>query len=101
MVFLFVIFVFFSIVSMRIYLYEDKIVFKTGLFIKCSTKTVPINVITCVECTTNVIGKIFHYGDIYLGSVSGKSSFILKNIKEAQMFCENVNEILYKEGNKR
>lgn len=98
-VIIFVLFLFWviSIVSMRIYVYEDRIEYKTGIIIKTYSKTMPLKNVSVINYSSDILGKIFNYGDIVIGTFNVNDSFNIKGVKNAKMLCENLKALLYKE----
>ena len=94
--FSFVVFMFWVlfIVGTRICVYEDKIEYRVGFVLKTSVSTILIKNISFVNCSQDLLGKIFHYGDIVIATYSEKYSFTIKGIKNAKMLIDNINILI-------
>ena len=78
------------IVGTRICLYEDKIEYRVGFILKTSVSTIFIKNISFVNCSQDLLGKIFHYGDIIIATYNEKYSFTIKRMKNAKMLIDNI-----------
>lgn len=88
----------FFMLGTRICLYEDKIEYRVGFVVKTSVSTVLIKNISFVSFSQDLLGRIFHYGDVVIGTYNEKYSFTLKGMKNAKMLVENINVLI--ESNK-
>jgi len=84
-----------SILSMRVYIYRDRVEYKTGFIIKTFTKSMPLSNVTMVSYSSDLLGKIFNYGDIIIGTYNSYDSFVLKGLKNAKMLSENIKSLMY------
>lgn len=84
------------IIGTRIYVYQDKVVYKVGFFLKTSVKILKVDTISMVSYSNSLFGKIFNYGDVIISSYNENSSFSLKGMKNAKMLCENICELINK-----
>ena len=82
------------IVGTRICLYEDKIEYRVGFILKTSVSTIFIKNISFVNCSQDLLGKIFHYGDIIIATYNEKYSFTIKRMKNAKMLIDNINILI-------
>lgn len=85
-----------SMLGTRICVYEDRIVYKAGFLLKTSEKTIFLKNISLVSYSSDLLGKIFKYGDIIIATYSERYSFNLKGMKNAKMLCDNINILLEK-----
>ena len=97
--FLFVLWII-NIIGMRMYVYEDRIEYKVGFILKTSTKVMPLRNISVINYSSDLIGKIFNYGDIVIGTYDSRDSINVKGVKNAKMLTENIKLLMLKE-NKR
>ena len=88
----------FFMLGTRICLYEDKIEYRVGFVVKTSVSTVLIKNISFVSLSQNLLGRMFHYGDVVIGTYNEKYSFTLKGMKNAKMLADNINILI--ENNK-
>jgi len=96
-IFLFLLFfLIINIISMRMYVYEDRIEYKVGFVLKTYTKSMSLNKISIVSYSSDVFGKLFNYGDIIIGTYNEKDNFNLKGMKNAKMLTENIKELVFK-----
>ena len=86
-----------SVVGMRIYVYKDRIEYRAGFIFKTFSKSMPINKATTITYSSDLLGKIFNYGDIVIGTYNDLDGFRLKGVKNAKMLCENVKLLMYNE----
>ena len=86
-----------SVVGMRIYVYKDRIEYKAGFIFKTFSKSMPINKATTITYSSDLLGKIFSYGDIVIGTYNDLDGFRLKGVKNAKMLCENIKSLMYDE----
>lgn len=84
-----------SVIGMRIYVYKDRIEYKAGFILKTFSKTMAIDKATTITYSSDLLGKIFNYGDIVIGTYNDFDSFRLKGVKNAKMLCENVKTLMY------
>lgn len=94
----FILFVFWlvNIISMRIYVYENRIEYKAGFILKTYTKSMPINHAVTVTYSSGLLGKIFNYGDVIIGTYNNLDGFRLNGVKNVKMLCENINVLINK-----
>jgi hypothetical protein len=83
-----------NILSLRVYVYKDRVVYKTGIILKTSSKVMPLRKVCVVTYNSSIWGKIFNYGDIIIGTYNDIDSFVMPSIKNAKMFSENINSLL-------
>ena len=86
-----------NIITMRVYVYENFIEYKAGVFINTYTKTIPMRNVGTIKYKSSVIGKILNYGDVVLNTYNGVEYLNLKGVKNAKMFCENVKVLMLEE----
>lgn len=86
------------ILGTRVYVYEDKIVYKVGFILRTHSSTILIKNISFVNCSETLIGKLFHYGDVVIETYTDRSSINLKSMKNASMLVENIS-VLMRENN--
>lgn len=89
-----------SIIGMRIYVYEDRIVYKAGFILKTYSKSMLLKNVSIVSYSSDLFGKIFKYGDVVVGVYNERDSFNIKKVKNAKMLVDNINELL-RIGDKR
>ena len=87
-----------SILGTRIFVYEDKIVYKAGFLIKTSEQTILMRNISLVSYSSDLLGKIFKYGDVIIATYNEKYSFSLRGMNQARMLVDNINILLEKQG---
>lgn len=81
-------------VGMRIYVYEDKLEYKAGFILKVSSKTLLLKNVSSISYSTDLIGRIFNYGDVVVSTYSETAGISIKKVKNAKMLVENINELL-------
>ena len=92
--FLVLLFWVFSIVGMRIYVYEDRIQYKAGFILKTSSKIVQLKKVASISYSSDLIGRVFNYGDVVISTYSEKEGISLRRVKNAKMLVDNINELL-------
>ena len=87
-----------SCLSDRVYVYEDKIVYKRGIILKTSYRMMPLRNVCSVTYNSSIFGKLLNYGDVIIGTYNNQDSFVLIGISKAKMLCENISSLI--EGKK-
>ena len=81
------------------YVYGDRIEYKVGFILKTSTKLMPLRNVSVVNYSSDLIGKIFNYGDILIGTYDRRDSISIKGVKNAKILTENIKILMHKENN--
>lgn len=84
-----------SILSVRIFLYKDRIELKNGLFLKTFCKSMPLENAKTVTYSSGLMGKILNYGDVTIGTYNATDGFTLKGVRNAKLLSENIKTLLY------
>ena len=87
-------------ISNRIFVYEDRIEYKIGFFLKTSSKMMPLRNISVINCSCSIFGKILNYGDIFISTYDRAEGINIKNVKNAKMLTENIKTLIMSEKNK-
>ena len=80
--------------SDRVYVYEDKIVYKHGILLKTSYKMMPLRNVCSVTYNSSLFSKILNYGDVIIGTYNNQDSFVLIGIRNAKMLAENITSLI-------
>lgn len=86
-----------SMVSMRMYIYEDRIEYRAGYILKTYVKRLPLKNISVISYSSDFVGKIFNYGSIVIGTYNEKDSISLKGMKNAKMLVTNIKALIYRD----
>ena len=78
----------------RIYLYNDRIEYKTGFIFKISKRTLLFRSVSAVDYRSGLFGKIFNYGDVVIYGYSDKISVNITKVKNAKTLVANIQELL-------
>lgn len=84
-----------SILSVRIFLYKDRIEMKNGIVLKTFHKSMPLENAKTVTYTSSLLGKLLNYGDVTIGTYNATDGFTLKGVKNAKILSENIKSLMY------
>lgn len=84
-----------SILSVRIYLFKDRIEMKNGFVLKTFHKSMPLENAKTVTYTSSLVGKLLNYGDVTVGTYNATDGFTLKGVKNAKILSENIKSLMY------
>ena len=85
-------------VGMRMYVYEDRIEYKVGFILKTSNKVMPLRNVSVINYSSDLIGRIFNYGDILIGAYDRRDSISIKGVNNAKILTENIKILMVKEN---
>lgn len=85
-----------SVIGTRVLVYEDRIEYRIGFILKTSSKTLPLNKTCAVTYSSTLLGKLFNFGDISIGSYNDFDGITLRGVKNAKMLSENLKSLIYK-----
>jgi hypothetical protein len=84
-----------SILSVRIFLFKDRIEMKNGFVLKTFHKSMPLENAKTVTYSGSLLGKLLNYGDVTIGTYNATDGFTLKGVKNAKQLSENIKALMY------
>ena len=80
----------------RVYVFDNRIEYKTGFILSISKRTILFRSVSAVDYSSGLIGKCLNYGNVIVYGYNDGATVNIRNVKNARMLVSNIQELLAK-----